>query len=544
MKKADLVLKSNAVFTSLEDEPFKGGVAIEGNRILAVEKGDSIDKYIGPSTEVHEYQDKLIMPGFIDSHTHYFIGAVSSSDHICDVTASTSEEECVEMIKQYADTHPHEKRILGIGWFPAYWDNAPLPSKLSLDAAIPDRPVYLISADVHTFWMNTKALEEAGITADMKPESGEVCTFEGGELSGILLEPEAYLPAMDKAMEFDRESMKKIYKDFLANIAASGVTSITDMTAYEYSEAKYNQYKVVKEMEDAGEMTARLHFYTKLGTYTDFSEAKKLEKIYCSGIFRMSGLKGFVDGVTSTYTGLLLEPYADKPDTTGIGVPLAPKEDLERTIIAANHAGLAVRLHCIADGSVRMALDMFEASRKVNGNHGLKNAIEHIENIHPDDIPRFAELDIIPSMQPYHLTLDVNEKLIRMGEERCRWEWPHKTILEKGGKLVFSTDYPVVDFNPFLTLYAAVTRCDDDGNPTGINPEERVSLAEAIKAYTASAADIYDRSEELGTLEEGKLADVVVINKNLFAIDLMEIQRCQIDLTIMDGKIVYERKLS
>ncbi|MDD4592352.1 MAG: amidohydrolase family protein, partial [Parabacteroides sp.] len=195
-------------------------------------------------------------------------------------------------------------------------------------------------------------------------------------------------------------------------------------------------------------------------------------------------------------------------------------------------------------GSVRMALDMFEASRKVNGNHGLKNAIEHIENIHPDDIPRFAELDIIPSMQPYHLTLDVNEKLIRMGEERCRWEWPHKTILEKGGKLVFSTDYPVVDFNPFLTLYAAVTRCDDDGNPTGINPEERVSLAEAIKAYTASAADIYDRSEELGTLEEGKLADVVVINKNLFAIDSMEIQRCQVDLTVMDGKIVYERKLS
>lgn len=541
MESADLILKSNAVFTALDDEPFEGGIAIKGNRILAVEKGDGINKYISSSTKVLEYQDKLIMPGFIDSHAHYFIGAVGSSDHMCKLHASNSEENCVEIVKKYADTHPDEKRIVGIGWFPAYWDDAPLPDKRSLDVAIPDRPVYLISADVHTFWMNTKALEEAKINAAVQPEGGEIGTFENGEMNGILSEPAAWLPAMNIAMEFEDEIMKEIHRDFLAKLALNGVTTITEMTANEYSEAKFNQYKIVKAMEDKGELTARLHLFTEIGTSTDFTEAKKLRETYYSDKFRVSGLKNFVDGVTSTYTGLLLEPYTDRPETSGIGVPVSPKEDMEKAIIAANREGFAVRLHCIADGSVRMALDMFEASIKANGKHGLKNAIEHIENIHPDDIPRFKELDVIPSMSPLHLTLDVNEKIVRLGEERCRWEWPFKTILEKGGKLTFNTDYPVVEFNPFLTLYAAVTRCDYDGEPTGINPEEKVGLAEAIKAYTVNGANLLDTQEELGTLEKGKIADIVVINTNLFTMDPMEMQESKVDLTIMDGRIVYER---
>jgi predicted amidohydrolase YtcJ len=188
-----------------------------------------------------------------------------------------------------------------------------------------------------------------------------------------------------------------------------------------------------------------------------------------------------------------------------------------------------------------MALDMFEASKRANGRHGLKNTIEHIESIHPDDISRFAELDVIPSMQPYHLTLDFNEKIGRIGMKRCRWEWPHKTILDKGGSLAFGTDYPVVDFNPFPSIYAAVTRCDDEGNPTGINPEECISLAEALKAYTAGSANAYGRLEELGTLEEGKLADLIVVDRNLFEVEPYEIKDASVELTVMDGRIVFER---
>jgi predicted amidohydrolase YtcJ len=542
MKTADLILKSNAVFTGIDERPFAGAVFIKGNKIIGVKKGTELDEFVGAETKVLEYGDKLIMPGFVDAHVHYFMGAISASEHMCtEISESTSESECVNMVKKFAEEHPEEKRIIGIGWFPANWGGATLPTKNLLDSVIPDKPVYLICADVHTFWMNSMALEEAGITADMKLKSGEIGKFENGELNGLLFEPGAFEPAMSKVLDLDKEVMKDVHRKFLAHIAANGVTSISEMSADDYNEVTCNNYEVVKEMEEAGELTSRLHIYTRLEGYIDFSKAKELQKKYDSQKLRVNGVKGFVDGVTSTFTGLLLEPYSDNTNTLGIGVPNTPKEEMQRYIIAANAAGLPVRLHCIGDGAVRMALDMYEASIIANGRHELKNTIEHIESIHPDDIPRFAKLDVVPSMQPYHLTLDFNEKLGRIGTERCRWEWPHKTILEKGGKLAFGTDYPVVDFNPFPSIYAAVTRCDDEGKPTGTNPEECISLADALKAYTAGAANAYGRMEDLGTLEVGKLADIIVVNNNLFNVDKNEIQNCSVELTVMDGKIVYKK---
>lgn len=543
MKTADIVLKGNAIFTSTSPELLSGGVAIKGNKIIAVEEGQKIDRWIGETTKVLTYDNQLIMPGFVDAHVHYFMGAISASEHMCtEIAESSSEEDCVAIVKKFSAEHPSEKRIIGIGWFPANWGDAPLPTKRSLDIAIPDRPVYLISGDVHTFWMNSKALEEAGITKELKTRSGEIGKFENGELNGLLFEPEAFMPAMAKVMDLDKETMKEIHRDFLAHIAACGVTSISEMSADDYTETTNKNYAVVKEMEEAGELTSRIHLYTRLSGITDFSKALELKQRYFSEKLRLSGVKGFVDGVTSTYTGYLLEPYSDKPETSGIGVPIEPREEMEASVIAANEAGLAVRLHCIGDGAVRMALDLFESSEKANGSRGLKNTIEHIESIHPDDIQRFAKLEVIPSMQPYHLTLDLNEKISRIGRERCRWEWPHKSILEKGGKLAFGTDYPVVDFNPFPSIYAAVTRCDDEGNPTGVNPEETISVAEALIAYTASAANAYGRLAELGTLEAGKLADIIVVDRNLFRIDPHEIKDASVDLTIMDGIMVYERQ--
>lgn len=542
METADLVIKGNAIFTARDPNLISGGVAIKGNKIIAVKAGREIEDWIGAETRVLTYDDKLIMPGFLDAHDHYFMGAISASGHICtEIGESASEEECVAIIKRFAEEHPEEKRILGIGWFPANWSDAPLPTRRSLDAVISDRPVYLIAADVHTFWMNSKALAEAGITPGMKPRSGEIGRFKNGELNGLLFEPEAFAPAMAKVMDLDKEKMKAAHRNFLAHIAACGVTSISEMSADDYNETTYRNYAIAKEMEEAGELTGRIHLYTRLSGYTDFTKALELKNLYHSERLRLSGVKGFVDGVTSTFTGYLLEPYSDKPETSGIGAPTEPREEMEASVVAANAAGLAVRLHCIGDGAVRMALDMFEASEKANGKHGLKNTIEHIESIHPDDIPRFAALDVIPSMQPYHLTLDLNEKIQRIGKERCRWEWPHKTILEKGGRLAFGTDYPVVDFNPFPSVYAAVTRCDDAGNPTGINPEERIGLAEALTAYTAGSANAYGRLGDLGTLEEGKLADVIVVDRNLFTVEPAEIRTASVELTVMDGRIVYQK---
>lgn len=540
MKQADLVLKSSAIFTGTDKGLISGGVAISENRIVAVEEGDGINRWVGEGTLVKDFGNKMIQPGFIDAHMHYLVGAISASDFMCtEISESTSEEECVEMIKQYADAHPEEKRIRGIGWFPANWNDSPLPTKESLDKAIPDRPVYLICADVHTFWMNSMALKEAGITPDMKLKSGEVGVDEKGELNGLLFEPEAFEPAMAKVMEFPEENIKDIHRNFLRYLAQYGITSVSDMSSDDYTEITMKNYSVMKNMEE--ELTSRIHLYTRLVGYTDFSVTKDWQKKFCSEKVRIAGVKGFVDGVTSTYTGYLLEPYTDRPDTCGEGVPIEPKEGMQASIIAANAVGLPVRLHCIGDAAVRMALDMYEESNKVNENLGFHNTVEHIESIHPDDIPRFAKLNVIPSMQPYHLTLDVNEKVVRIGKERCRWEWPHRALLDEQAVLAFGTDYPVVEVNPFPNIYAAITRKDDEGIPTGQNPEECITLEEALKAYTVSAANAYGRTSDLGTLESGKLADIVVVDRNLFESTEEEIRDAFVECTIMNGKVVYTK---
>jgi len=545
MGNADIVLKSNAIFTGLEERPSSGSVAIKGNRICAVCRGSEIEALIGPETKIYEYNDKLIMPSFIDAHVHYFMGSIAASEHMCtEIMDSTSEQDCVEMVKQFAESHPNEKRIIGIGWFPVNWKDAPLPTCRSLDQAIPDKPVYLIAADVHTFWMNTKALEEAGITGKEVLESGEIGKFEDGTLNGLLFEPEAFQPAMDQVLDLPKDQMKQAQKDFFRHINSCGVTAVSEMSANKICEASRNTYRIVKELEEEGALTLRLHVYPELGTRPNYEEAKNLREEFDSEKLKISGLKQFIDGVTSTYTGYLLEPYADDPETRGTSI--YPKEVYEKCTIQANKGGFGVRFHAIGDAAVRMALDAFEVSNRVNdnpGNHkGLRNTIEHCETVHPEDIPRFVELGVIASMQPYHLPMDSNEKIVRMGMERSKAEWPCRSLLDAGAKLAFGTDYPVVDFNPFPSIYAAITRCDEDGNPTGVNPEEKITLAETLKAYTYESAYVYGREKELGTLEAGKLADIVVVEQNLFDIPESEIKNCSVEMTIMDGKVVYEKE--
>lgn len=231
-----------------------------------------------------------------------------------------------------------------------------------------------------------------------------------------------------------------------------------------------------------------------------------------------------------------MEPYIDKPETCGEGLPLWPERKMKKEIIAANKAGIQVRLHCIADGSVRMALDLFEKSAEVNGEHGLRNTIEHIENIHPDDLDRFAELDVIPSVQPYHVTLAANGKVNQIGEKRARLQWPFRTLLEHEGALALGTDYPVVTIDPFTTIYAAVTRRDDDGKLTSTNPWEKISMADTLKAYTSGAARVYHVEDSMGTLEPGKMADIIVLSGDLFEVDKEEIRGMKVEANYFEGE--------
>ena len=541
MNSADMIITSNAVFTSCGDEPFEGGVAIKGNRIVAVGSREEISKYRTADTAVYDYGDQLIMPGLIDGHDHLWWGAVADSEHVVDLTSSTSEEEAIEMIKKYAVEHPEEKRIRGFGWFPANWNDAPLPTKKTLDEAVPDRPAYMNCADAHTLWVNSLALEESGYTPDMELAAGSVGVDENGEMNGLIYEPDAMAYGWKNFYDFPEEQIRTIMKNFMKGLAAQGVTSLSEMSADEYTDYFHDRYLVFKDMAESGEFTSRVHAFTAFMRKTDFTEAVKWKEEFSSPTFRVSGVKGFLDGVTSTYTGLLLEPYTDRPDTTGEGVPLDTQESLNASVIAANAAGLPVRIHCIAEGSVRMALDAFEESLKVNGKHGLVNSIEHIETMHPDDIPRFRELGVVASMQGEHLPLEMNEKVARLGEERCRYEWPFRSLADAGAVLAFGTDFPVVYYNQFKGIYAAVARKNYDGTTAGVDNGENLTLPEALRANTIGSAIVYGRDDEIGTLEAGKLADVIVLDRNLFTADVEEIKDAEVVLTVMDGNVVFRR---
>ena len=538
---ADIVIKAKNLFTAENLELTSGCVVIAEDKIVDIVPLEQIDTYVGESTKIIDAKEGLVMPGLIDAHTHFFNGALANSEHVCnDIEKSTSEEDCARIIAEYAKAHPNEKRIRGRGWFITNWGTTELPTKASLDAVLPDIPVYLGAADCHSYWLNSAALKECGVTEDTEVSSGYIGKLPNGELSGMLVEMEACIYAEKKYREFSYEDQVEIFSDFMTKAASYGVTSLSEMIPGEYDDEHFIKYSIVKKLGDSGKAKTRLHLFTKLYDVDDYSVALDWKKKLDGPFLKLAGLKGFIDGVAETYTGLLLEPYTDKPDTCGIGVPAKPLNELKENVYRANAAGLPVRIHCIADGSVRMALDAFEYANSKCGDKALANTIEHIENIHPDDIDRFKKLHVIPSMQPIHMILDADGKITRIGEERIKYEWPLRSIVDSFGSVALGTDYPVVDINPFENIYSAVTRCNFDGSSATHNDWEKLSISEALMGYTAWAAKAYSRENEIGTLKKGMLADVVILDTNLLKVEPKEILNTKVLTTILNGKIVYE----
>ena len=538
---ADIVIKAKNLFTAESMELTSGCVVIAEDKIVDIVPLEQIDTYVGESTKIIDAKEGLVMPGLIDAHTHFFNGALANSEHVCnDIEKSTSEEDCARIIAEYAKAHPNEKRIRGRGWFITNWGTTELPTKASLDAVLPDIPVYLGAADCHSYWLNSAALKECGVTEDTEVSSGYIGKLPNGELSGMLVEMEACIYAEKKYREFSYEDQVEIFSDFMTKAASYGVTSLSEMIPGEYDDEHFIKYSIVKKLGDSGKAKTRLHLFTKLYDVDDYSVALDWKKKLDGPFLKLAGLKGFIDGVAETYTGLLLEPYTDKPDTCGIGVPAKPLNELKENVYRANAAGLPVRIHCIADGSVRMALDAFEYANSKCGDKALANTIEHIENIHPDDIDRFKKLHVIPSMQPIHMILDADGKITRIGEERIKYEWPLRSIVDSFGSVALGTDYPVVDINPFENIYSAVTRCNFDGSSATHNDWEKLSISEALMGYTAWAAKAYSRENEIGTLKKGMLADVVILDTNLLEAEPKQILDTKVLTTILNGKIVYE----
>lgn len=539
---ADYVITSKCLFTGLEKEPYPGGVAVKGNKITAVGPVEVVNAEIGEYTKVYSFEDNLIIPGLVESHAHFLEGALAESKYFVEnLEKFTSKEEIAAVVKKFHDENPGLKKILGTGWFPGNWEDQTLPTKELLDEASPDIPVILTSADMHTGWCNSKGLELLDLPGDPTelhyPEM--FGRDEDGNLTGLLFELAYTYYGIRKFTELDEKDNEEIRGNLLKTIAKCGVTMWDEVSGHiPFRLADFYDFK---KLNDKGLLTVRLNWAAGINKDGDYSEAFRLQKEAGDGLLKVNQIKGLIDGVTPTHTAYMLEPYTDDPTTCG-GEPDWTYEEYENGVITANAAGFGVRIHAIGDKAIRWCIDAFEKSNEVNdaANKGIKNAIEHIETIAPEDIPRIGAAGIVAAMQPEHLPQDNNDKLTRLGLERAKTEWAFKSIQDAGAILAFGSDYPVATFSPFSGMYYAITRNGYDGKPTGFNPEEKISLYDTLRAYTYGGAYVSDMEDILGTLEVGKLADIAVLDRNLFDIDVEQFKDTQSVLTMVDGKIVYE----
>ncbi|MEC0276193.1 amidohydrolase [Peribacillus frigoritolerans] len=537
-QKADIVLSGNFVFSGLGEKPKKATVAIKGNKIFAVGSEKEIVPLIGKKTKTYKFDNELIMAGFNDFHIHLTLGSLY--EHYPDLSSATSEEEAVDLLKQHYDKSDNKKTqwILGFRWYHLFWKKTELPHRLSLDKVFPDQPVCLLNADAHGAWLNSKGLEVLGINRETPdPPFGKIIRDENGEPTGVL--DETALGLAKRAFEIPYEQRVRVFQSFLKMAAKYGVTSVGDM--FPVPGFDMGDLEIYELFEKKGELSVRIDF---LSTLTgEFDYVKKLRDKYCSEKLNFSGLKQFLDGVPATYTAYLLGPYNDNPNT--IGETLVPPKIVKEWITNADKEGFRIRLHACGDGAIRLALDSYEAAQKNNGIRDSRHTIEHVETVSANDLDRFAELRVIASMQPEHIalfeTFEENTYPSRLGPLREPY-WPIKTLMSRKANLAFGSDFPIVNLNPMYGIYRAVTRVHNDGEPNGgWHSAEIISMAEALRLYTLGGAYGNFKESKLGTIEVGKLADIVVLDKNLFEVDPFEILSTKVNLTIMDGKVVYEK---
>lgn len=539
MMKADLIISSNLIFDSVEEIPYEGYVAIRDEKIIEVGRGKVPDLLKDKNTEEKNYNDKLVMPGFHDSHAHLIMAGMYST--YVNLLNARSEEEAALMVKAAADADKMKDGwIIGFSWYHVFWDNKTLPNKASLDKYFPDRPVCLINAEAHGAWVNSKALEIAGINNETPdPFGGEIQRDENGEATGFLYESATGLVGK-YAFVFSQEEEMEIIKAFLKNAGEYGITSVNDVMPYFHG--NMGNIETYSDIDKKGDLTVRVHAAPDL--IGDLDEVEEWQKKYTSDNLKIDMVKQFLDGVCTTHTALVLEEYADAPGNMGIS--LTDTQAIKKAVPEAHRRGLSIKLHTCGDKSARMALDYYEDAIKLYGKNKCRHAIEHIEMLSPQDLPRFKELEIVPSVQPEHIALtqnfDENPYPIVLGVERAGKTWPLKDLYDTVGFLAIGSDCPVVDNNPFLEIYRGVTRLHNDGKPEGgWNPTQRLTMYEMLRSYTYGSAYGVRREHELGTLEAGKFADIIVIDRNLFEVESIDVMDAKVDLTVMGGRVVFER---
>ncbi|WP_350454022.1 amidohydrolase [Slackia heliotrinireducens] len=542
MRPASTIITSNHVFTGLDDAARPLAVCIQDGIIVDIVSRESIDL---AADNVTDYEDAFICAGFHDGHLHAFHSALYSSPLATDYLG-TSEADCVRHMQEFAKTRP-TGWLLSQGWREYRWNPSGMPSKTSLDAAFPDRPVAMYSGDAHTLWVNSCALRELGITADSIPPAGGIyAKDENGELTGIIQEAAA-MELMPRIVgEFSNDEIDDAYRSFTQRLAAQGITSICDMSLMALPGLDFIREDVYSRLDEAGELPVRVTMFPTL--LDDTSRFDALHERFRGPKLTAPGYKQFFDGVSSMHTAYVLEPYINPHFEGDRGRTTIAYEDMRDLVLRANAAGHPVRIHTIGDQAIHLALDIFEESLAANGPmpDGLRNTLEHLENFQPDDMARLAKLDVIASVQPPHITLDPLGPERDLGEDRCRYMWPFKTFLDDGTVMAFGTDSPVVAPRSMDVLFCAVTRQDPKSlwPEGGWQPQERIGMADALRAYTAGSAAAAERSD-IGLLKTGLRADLAILDTDLLSPQVtaepIRILQTKVLATYLDGKTTFIR---
>lgn len=532
---ADLVLLNGKIWTVNDKQPEAEAVAILGQRIVAVGANADIRKLIGKTTKVIDLQGKRAVPGFNDAHVHFLDGGAGLAS--VQLRDAKTPEEFRKRIGEFAAKLPKGRWVLNGNWDHENWTPANLPTRQLIDAVTPDNPVFINRLDGHMCLANSLALKLAGITRETKdPDGGTIVRDAQGEPTGVL---------KDAAMNFvykvipapSEDEMIEAVKAALKYAAENGVTSVQDMSAAPEVLAVYQ--RLLKQ----GELTVRISGHQPLAEWQRLARVG-LKAGFGNDKLQVGALKGFADGSLGSTTALFFAPYLDDPQTAGLpSDEMFPESKMRERILGADKAGLQVAVHAIGDKANQTILDFFADAEKQNGARDRRFRIEHAQHLRLEEIKRFAGQRVIASMQPYHAIDDGRWAENRIGPERAKGTYAFRALLDAGAVLAFGSDWFVAPMEPLLGIYGAVTRRTLDGKrPQGWVPEQKISVAEAVKAYTYGSAYASFTEAQKGTLEVGKLADLVVLSADIFKINPVEIEKAHVVLTIFDGKVVYERR--
>jgi len=530
---ADLIITNANVWTVDASHPKAEAVAVLGDRIVAVGSSADVELWSGPQTHLIDGAGKLLLPGFNDAHVHFASGGFQLDS--VQLTDATSPEEFVRRIAEQAKKMPKGEWMQGGDWDETKWNPPHVPTRQMIDAVTPDTPVLIYRYDGHMALANSLALKLAGVTAKTPdPPGGVIMRDARGNPTGEV--KDAALDLVEKAVPpYTHDQMLRAVRRALAHAASLGVTSVQSMNP------EYSEVAAYSELHERGELTARI-YAAPLITQVDDQVKIGIRHAFGDSYLRIGAVKAYADGSIGSRTAYFFEPYSDEPGNRGLlSDEMQPLSLMRDRMMTADAAGLQICTHAIGDQGISEILDIYSEIVKAHGDADRRFRIEHAQHMAAKDFNRFAQLHVIASVQPYHAIDDGRWVEERIGHDRATRTYAFRTFLDHGVRLAFGTDWDVAPLNPMLGLYAAVTRETLNGkNPKGWFPGQKLTVAEAVEAYTMGSAYAEFQEREKGSITPGKLADMVLLDADIFLISPERIRDVKVLKTIVGGKVVWD----